>query len=561
MSSMIAVLRLNSGNQFFDYNFSDTNFIYGPNTVGKTAMAITIDTVLAKTKNRAFEYSNCLKNVDSIDINLRNDKRKKWFRRDRQNNFFIKDGDDGAFQQVDIDYYKNEIEKFYSISNNYKEIFADIYDEDLTFRAFSFLNFIDENDVGNLNAVFTRSKDYEHIFRIRNIMQLLFNYENIEKIYRNDLEIKQLQLELENLKYSEQNFNYNSKIINGAFNKLNLKFSKDMHENYNTFIRYRDSFSRDKLKNSGNYIPLLKESVNLSEEIKLLEFKSDQSKSLQMRNTKVLKLMKIFKNLLEENPDYREYINLLECNIEQRENDNIILSAVDYRESLNKLYRYKAKVDLELKKISNMPNELKINDVLKTLGIVENAFLYTLNEVDYVSYESKEEKLNKLLKENKELRKNFNRDKIDNFNKDLTSMYLGSRLNVKCVQDDLNKEDFNISYDPIRIFIQQNSRNHNMEDIASKSRMTFIQMLCYIEFFKYIKNNFEGLCLIPFIVLDGVSTQFDDHFEEIYDYFCNVSKKIGLQTFTFSFKKKNNIDNCTYIDISAGFNPFFNLNR
>ena len=75
--------------------------------------------------------------------------------------------------------------------------------------------------------------------------------------------------------------------------------------------------------------------------------------------------MKIFKNLLEENPDYREYINLLECNIEQRENDNIILSAVDYRESLNKLYRYKAKVDLELKKISNMPNELKINDVLK----------------------------------------------------------------------------------------------------------------------------------------------------------------------------------------------------
>ena len=119
MSSMIAVLRLNSGNQFFDYNFSDTNFIYGPNTVGKTAMAITIDTVLAKTKNRAFEYSNCLKNVDSIDINLRNDKRKKWFRRDRQNNFFIKDGDDGAFQQVGIVYYKYEIVKFYSISNNY----------------------------------------------------------------------------------------------------------------------------------------------------------------------------------------------------------------------------------------------------------------------------------------------------------------------------------------------------------------------------------------------------------------------------------------------------------
>ena len=50
----ITKLRLNSQDEYFDYSFSNTNFIFGPNTVGKTAMAITLDTVFAKSKNKAF---------------------------------------------------------------------------------------------------------------------------------------------------------------------------------------------------------------------------------------------------------------------------------------------------------------------------------------------------------------------------------------------------------------------------------------------------------------------------------------------------------------------------
>ena len=192
----ITKLRLNSQDEYFDYSFSNTNFIFGPNTVGKTAMAITLDTVFAKSKNKAFEYADCLINVDSVDIKLENKSHSKWFRRSRNNNFYIKDGDEGDFQQVDIDYYKNEIEKFYSVSDNYKEVYEDIYGETLTFRSFSFLNFLDENDIGNLNDVFTRAKDYEHIYRIRNLMQMLFNYENIKKIYDNDILIKNLQKEV-----------------------------------------------------------------------------------------------------------------------------------------------------------------------------------------------------------------------------------------------------------------------------------------------------------------------------------------------------------------------------
>lgn len=552
----ITKLRLNSQDEYFDYSFSNTNFIFGPNTVGKTAMAITLDTVFAKSKNKAFEYADCLINVDSIDIKLENKSHSKWFRRSRNNNFYIKDGDEGDFQQVDIDYYKNEIEKFYSVSDNYKEVYEDIYGETLTFRSFSFLNFLDENDIGNLNDVFTRAKDYEHIYRIRNLMQMLFNYENIKKIYDNDILIKNLQKEVEVLKYSEQNFNYNVNIIKDCFNKLNLKFSQDMNENYNVFLKYKNSFNRDKLIDSKNYIDMLKISLNISEEIKILEFKNKQTQSLKTRNYKSTKLMGVLSNLLNSNPEFEEYINVLKSSIDKKNDDNIILSSIDYKESLNKLKKYKEKIDKKLESMANLSNELSIDEILKNLGMIDNAFKYTLLDVDYNQYEKKKEEIKKLQDKNKVLRSSFSKDRIDEFNKQLTTMYLNSELNVKCVKEDLKKENFKILFDPIKILIHQNNPQVDVEEIASKSRMTFIQMLCYIEFFNFIKKDFSGLCVLPFIILDGASTQFDEHFEEVCDYISTLSKNFGLQTFIFSFKEKNNKDNCSYIDISNGFNPF-----
>ena len=63
------------------------------------------------------------------------------------------------------------------------QVYKKVFEENPSFRSFTFFNFVDEIGQGDLGSIFTRGKDVRHIVRIRKIMDFFFNYENAERIY------------------------------------------------------------------------------------------------------------------------------------------------------------------------------------------------------------------------------------------------------------------------------------------------------------------------------------------------------------------------------------------
>ena len=542
-----------------DIVFSDHAFIYGRNSVGKTALTKVIDFVLGSSESLSHDG---LDGIDEVRACIENDKTKLWIKRNLQGEYYYKRTVRSEFSQVSAETYKEHICNVITQNIDIKaiKVYQRVFEENPTFRSFTFINFVDEIGQGDLGSIFTRGKEVRHLVRIRKIMDFFFNYENIEKIYEKRVELDALEQELNRYKERLTEYSRNIKQIELLFSKLGLSYSDIISEDYITFKNFKDSFSRKKGKPTGDLIYLTKASHSLSEELKLYSYINQQSKLSYERKRHTERLLSILKSIEAEDDRYKDEIKVIEETINSIQEDRIILSLADYDASIKKISEEKDKIDKQIEMLKNQSKESDYESTLKIITLLENSFQIVEDNADIRQFSILPNQIGELKKEIKALNNSYSQKMINDFNSRLTDMYLKSEIkNVEYLNDDRN-EMTGLEFDPFsQVLVAKHKEGENIVAYTpgSLARHNHLQILVYLCMFEHLYQCFRNFIYLPVLVIDSANQAMDDSsFEEIYPSLIENAERIGVQTIFMSKTKPKIVKESDLVDISTGLNPF-----
>lgn len=560
----IKEVTLYKGTNSQKYNFTDNTFIYGNNSVGKTAFTKVIDFVLGSSDSLSHDG---LDNIDEVGAYITNEKTELWIKRSINGEFSYRRTENSGFSIVSFETYKDIICNVITDNLDVKavQVYKKVFEENPSFRSFTFFNFVDEIGQGDLGSIFTRGKDIRHIVRIRKIMDFFFNYENAERIYEKSVELDKLESEYK--KVSEKIRLYNQSMIDvqKLFSELGLNYSGDMSIDYKSFLDYKEQFSRESAKSKGDLAYLVRASHSLAEEIKVYGYLRSQSKVTSSRKDRTEKLLSMLGAIVADNPNYADEVSTINKMIEEIEKDRIILSLADYDESIKKIITEKRKIDTEIRNLQNQSVELDYEETIKKLALVENCFLVINSDIDVNRTAVLESQISEIKKEIRELKNNFSQKTINDFNSRLTEMYLKSNVkNVQYLNDDRGELDFALQFDPfsqVLVAYHREGEARVAYTPGSMARHNHLQLLVYLCMLEYLHKKFNNFIYLPILIMDSPDQPMEStSFEEIYPTIIEVANEIGIQTIFISKIKINSIDKGDLIDISSGLNPFHQKN-
>jgi hypothetical protein len=541
------------------YEFTNHAFVYGPNTVGKTALTKALDFVLGNSEELKYQG---LDNIDSIEALLTNDLTTLWIKRTILNKYYYRRTKNSDYAEISSETYKNNICLMLNnnSNNSFMKVYNKVFDERPTFRSFSFINYIDEKGLGDLSVVFTRAKDLKHQIRIRNIMDFFFNYENIEQIYEKEIRLEECQKELDELSNNYHEYQQNLQQLKKMFDELHLTYSDDYQKNYEIYLDFRSNFTRKEKFQSKDLIYLSKASFSLAEEIKLNTFMHTQSENMVERKDKITRLLTILGAIVEEEPDFNQYTSFITQTIKEIDEEKIILTLSDYKKAIKAIQEEKEKIDEQIRKIKWQANEISYEDAIKKIGVLEHVFTVLNKNLDVHQIKSLQDEAKYLKDEIKQLKSSFNKEKINTFNSRLTNLYLNSGLNVKHLEEDVNDHDYKLEFEPFKLCLfATHIVNDNVERFmpGSMARQTHLQILVYLSMFDYLKKNFTNFVYMPILIIDSANQPMGiESFKEVYPIIVSFADEIGLQTIFLSKDKIEEISDKDLIDISGGLNKF-----
>lgn len=544
-----------------EYSFSDNTYVYGHNSVGKTALTKIIDYVLGSSEELNHDG---LDNIEYVGAYIENNNTQLWIKRNLQNEYFYKRTENSEYSNVTLDKYKEIICEVISENLDTKaiKVYQKVFEETLTYRSFSFINFVDEIGQGDLGSVFTRGKEIKHLVRIRKIMDFFFNYENIEKIYEKKVELEKLELEQKNYNDRINQYSHSVEKVHNLFTKLSLTYSDDMFSNYNLFKSFKKDFSRNNPKPiGGDIVYLTRASYSLSEELKLYTYLKEQSQGAVGRKQRTERLLTLLKSILADNTEYSEDINMITNAINEIQQDKLILSLADYESTIEKISKEKKMLDDKINILNNQASENNYENTLKTIALLEDHFTVINNMENLNKINKINNQIIELKKEIKELKNSYNQKGIADFNKHLTDMYLNSKVkNVTYINDDRQDESFSLSFDPFcQVLLAKHKENGVVVSYTpgSMARHSHLQLLVYLCMLDYLHNNFKNFIYLPVLIIDSADQAMEDKsFEEIYPSLVEVAKNIGVQTIFISKFKPETIAKEDFLDITDGLNPF-----
>lgn len=556
----IDVINIIHGHEKQKYKFTNHTFVYGPNTVGKTAMVNLIDFALGRSEGLTYDG---LDNIDAVEMKLSNKKTTLWIKRSSTNEFYYKRTESSDYTVVTGEVYKNNICNILNdtLDAHMLDVYKTVFDENPSFRTFSFINFLDEKGVGDLTTIFTRSKEQSHIYRIRNIMDFLFNYDNIEKIYEKEIELEDINNQLSKLNSDFSVYmSYKNKMIS-IFKKLDLKYVDDVLEDKKTYLEFKNNFERKPKINSKDLVYLSKVSFDLSEEIKLCSYVYNQTNNSMTRNEKIQNLLSIFKAVVEDNPQYAEYVSVIEKKLNEIKAEQLIFSVTDYTASVEKLKNEKKKIDIQLNELKSKMVQLDYNETVKLLNILESCFDIIEGDYNFSRKATLEETQKKLKAEIKNLRNSFKRENVDYFNRIINAMYLDNDMDIKHLNEDRATKGFQILMDPLRLALYMQRRNEEdaveVYNPGSLARQAHIQIVVYLGMIKYIKEKFKGLIYMPILVIDSADQCMNSESAKLlYQDIIKRATELEIQTIFLSKDKLIDIHSTDCIDISSGLNKF-----
>ncbi|MBQ6980284.1 MAG: hypothetical protein IJQ07_06535 [Clostridia bacterium] len=553
------------------YSFDKVNYIYGTNNVGKTAMVKAIDFVLAKDDFNLGAYEG-LDNVQAIEICLIHDNDYLYLKRSVDNIYSYKKSSGSMFVETSSELYKKELTYFINRGDNrYLEDFYQYADEHLTCRAFSFLNFLNEKDLGNISNLFLSTDTYYNQTRIRKLISFIFNYKNIKRISELEKENENFEQEIKMHADQVARYNYFISLIKNNMLDLQLDSTGSLEENKKAFIKFKENFLRDKdnsKTSNSDLAVLMRISCALAEEIKYQRSLEQQSQKLKSRNERSNKLLGAFKEILEYDGSYAKYLEEINSILEKQAQENDILSVKDFTRTIDAIEAKKYKIDKQIKECSVGLNRFEYGEILKKIGVIEQYFSEISKIANINEIKNYEEKVNENKKEIKRLNKEFADTLVNEFNHWINDVY-AKLQDIKFSEEDSNISGFKIKFNPIAVSIsgEKNINKGDKKEVVSyypgsNARMTTWQILAYLGLFKVVNEHFQGFPLMQFIFIDGLNQPFDDT-ETCYPNVCellkNISKDLGVQLFIVSTRNlKIGDDGEKFVDLSNGFNKMHN---
>ena len=556
----IRSITLYKGTDTKEYLFTDNAYVYGHNNVGKTALTKVIDYALGSSERLSHAG---LDNIDAVGAYLINDKTELWVKRTLIGEYYYKRTKESEYTLISPDTYKEYISDLITDTPDDKavKVYQRVFDENPTFRSFTFLNFVDEIGQGDLGAIFTRGKEIRHLVRIRNIMDFFFNYENIEKLYEKRTELDAVESELK--QYNDQMNQYTHSVgrVHRLFTSLGLPYSDDMRENQRVFERFRDDFSRKTARPNDDLVYLTKASHSLAEELKLYTYLKNQSQEAGNRKARTERLLSTLYSIIAENNEYEEDVSTITGAIEEIKQDRLILSLADYDASIVKIEEQKKAVDAKIVMLRSQAAELDYDKTLKLIALLEDHFRIINSTVDISRGALLTEQAKALRKEIKDIKNNYSQRDIKDFNDRLTKMYLENNVTgVPYLNDDRNEEQFSLAFDP---FSQVLVAKHKEGEVivsytpGSMARHNHLQLLVYLCMLEFLHKNFEDFIYLPILIIDSADQAMEDvSFEEIYPSLIEVAQSVGVQTIFISKYKPTSVQDSDLIDMTGGFNPF-----
>lgn len=541
------------------YKFTSHAFVYGANTVGKTAMTKAINYVLGSSDPLNYQG---LDNIDGIEACLSNEKTKLWIKRTISGAYLYKRTQQSSYTSVSLETYKNNICLILNsnINNHYTEVYRKVFDEAPSFRSFNFLNYVEEKGLGDLSTVFTMGKELKHQIRIQKIMNFFFNYENIEKIYEKEIELESIEKQLSSLKTEYQDYSRTLAQQKNLFSELQLKYTGDFKKDHDTFLEFQQNFVRKKKDSSKDIVYLSKASFSLAEEIKLYSFMKNQTQNMINRKERIKRLLTILNSIVVTNSEYTEYVDCIKNTIGEIDDEKIILSLTDYTKAINSIKTEKSIIDAQISQLKGEATELTYEEAMKKVGLLEHVFLVLSKVVNVENIVELEKRVNTLKNEIKEFRLSFNKKTINTFNRNLTELYLGKNLDIKHVIEDKNENDFSLEFDPFRLTLfAKQIKDGFMTQFTpgSMARQTHLQLLVYLNMFAYLKENFDGFVYAPILIIDSANQPMGvESFEKVYPTLIEFAEQIGIQTIFLSKDFINTVDTKDIVDISNGLNKF-----
>ena len=279
------------------YKFFENTFIFGPNNIGKTVFTKTLDYVLGSSKEKLNHEG--LDNITSVELAISsNDKICLWVKRSTDGTFAYRRSKNSEYSITDLEGYKSEINAILLddvCSEHYIDVYKMVFNENISFRAVNFLNYIEEKGLGDLNTIFTKAREIQHQIRITNIMKFFFNYKNIEEIYNKKVQLRELEDKKEQLEPAYQEYKKSTAIIQEMFLDLQIKYSKDLSKLNKEFNKFKANFYRQEPTESPDIIYAAKNSLSLAEEIKLYTFLRNQADTITKRNENIVRMLNILK--------------------------------------------------------------------------------------------------------------------------------------------------------------------------------------------------------------------------------------------------------------------------
>ncbi|MCD7543224.1 hypothetical protein KYE00_04365 [Listeria monocytogenes] len=566
---MFKILNLNLINvnkEEYTYSFkAGINFFKGKNDSGKTEFYKFIDFMFGSS----YDISNIpwYENLEKAVMVFQKDGIKYKIVRTKNSNinyFDYIDEPNYDNNEIDFEEYKAKLMAVFSPNEkNLRELRAFI-DEDITYRTFTLFNFLGETRQGVVNDFFDKSHEIKYALKLDSILNFIFN-KNLEAINQLKIEFNSLTSDVNKIQAELESNNFIRKRINGLLLQLgvkkifNGKNSSDIYMEIEKFEKMEEKPTNDKVDLSSLEIYYNTLSEQINEYDKIIQ----DSKQVENDNRNRESLLRNLQELVRDKKDYQYLINPIISTLNELENSISFSRYVRQDEVVKKLKEQKNDVKDEIQRQSSKFKMYSFNEKTEKIVILKDLLGQKNNEIDLEDLEKKKRRIKDIRYELKKLQNSEDKEKLNKISNLMTTLYKSSKEISTISKTDFNNEGFHLEYikkgNSIQtiIFDELNDKKDRYY-IGSMARHTMMQLCGYLSFLVMMIKE-DRYPLIPFLVLDHISKQFDKENGKaigsiLAELYKNIDKE-DLQIFIFDD------ETCENLNISADYSENLLLNN
>lgn len=557
ISSLKLISEENETDTIFDTNKQHILY-YAGNSKGKTVFFKVLNYMLGSSDT--INQIDGLQNIVSAEIKFIFDDINLYVIRYLDNKEKIKYSlNNKDYISIKLDHYKELLKQYLNknIYNNVIERFCSIVGNMPTIRSFIFLNYIDENNIGDPKRIFPNAFDYRYFSRIRDTIIFLFN-DNATDIANQQTLLKELSKQQDDIKIYKIAYEQYFDRIKESFNilKIDYKPSSSLNELYKIYIDYKNENKFKSSKIKKNLDQLLQKEYELKDElnnITILHELINKGKSKYKDNIALLNLLK---QITPNSKEYNKYHNTLISIIEKNQSNLFIFTSSNLNRKKTFINNSLNKLQIEIKNYMNSVNNIDYKTYTDNISIIEICFK-NLFEISSESNMDKLDEIKALTKKIDNLKKDFNQNSVSYLNERLNNFYKNNLMEIDFIKKDTQFYDLKFRFDPYKVSIVTSKNNTDFFS-GSKARATVLQASFMLIVHEYIQNNFPDLPVLPLLMFDTIDQPFEkSNYNAFYHQFIEYAEQLGIQTILTTKTEIDNVPDNIELIKDREFNKFF----